>query len=122
MKADCWAPGGGSEGKGPRGRKGKETAAKASPEAETDEVWMVNAESNVQCYALEVFVNKWRTGIQNDGEMLWDAAEIMEETSHSNINAYETYIDECTASLSNNVELKLKSPPVLALYSPIGNL
>ena len=38
MKADCWALGGGSEGKGPGGQKGKGTAAKASPEAETDRV------------------------------------------------------------------------------------
>ena len=53
--ADCWAPGGGSEGKGPQGPRGKKTAAKASPEAETDGVWMVDGKANVTWYALERF-------------------------------------------------------------------
>jgi transposase InsO family protein len=104
MKADCWAPGGGSEGKGPRGRKGKETAAKASPEAETDGVWMADAEANVARYALERFVHQWRADIPRDGEMLWDASEMAEEVAMSEIMGYETYIDECIASPSNGAD------------------
>ena len=43
---DCWAPGGGSEGKGPKGKgKEKEVAAKADDKggSDSDAVWMVSA-------------------------------------------------------------------------------
>src|SRR6267154_3772321 len=62
IKADCWAVGGSSEGKGPRGRKGKEreTTVKASVETETDGVWMANAETNVRRHTPEQPVNNWR--------------------------------------------------------------
>src|SRR5271168_681789 len=51
---DCWAPGGGSEGKGPKQNdkrdkgKGKEVAAKVEEkkEEDTDGVWMVTADGN----------------------------------------------------------------------------
>ena len=50
---DCWAPGGGSEGKGPKQKekgdskgKGKEVAAKAEEkEDDMDGVWMVTVNS-----------------------------------------------------------------------------
>jgi hypothetical protein len=107
MKADCWAPGGGSEGKGPRGRKGKETAAKASPEADADGVWMANAEDSVRHYKLERFVHQWRADIpQSDGELLWDASELAGET----ICGHKEHIDECFASQSNKADHTIKSP------------
>jgi len=55
-KADCWAPGGGKEGQGPKGKgnakaKGKEkekdTAASAPSATHVDEAWMATADTNV---------------------------------------------------------------------------
>ncbi|THG94474.1 hypothetical protein EW026_g7010 [Hermanssonia centrifuga] len=48
VKAECWAPGGGKEGQGPRKGKSKDTAAAAKEEeTSVDFAWMVNAEANV---------------------------------------------------------------------------
>ena len=96
--------GGGSEGKGPREQKGKETAAKASPEAEMDGVWMADAEANVARYALERFVHQWMADIPRDGKLLWDVSEMAGEVAMSKIMGYETYIDECIASPSNSAD------------------
>jgi hypothetical protein len=60
MKKDCWAAGGGVEGKGPKKGKGKQkvTAAKAEmkdsgKDDEVDGVWMANAENNVRLWLAE---------------------------------------------------------------------
>ncbi|THG92498.1 hypothetical protein EW026_g8418 [Hermanssonia centrifuga] len=47
VKAECWAPGGGKEGQGPRKGKSKDTAAAAKEETSADFAWMANAEANV---------------------------------------------------------------------------
>src|SRR5277367_5895764 len=53
MKKDCWASGGGAEGKGPKKKgkgKGKETAAKAEekedPNGDSDAVWMATVKED----------------------------------------------------------------------------
>ncbi|KAF7345981.1 Retrovirus-related Pol polyprotein from transposon TNT 1-94 [Mycena venus] len=53
IKADCWAKGGGKEGKGPQGKgkgKGKESA-NAAANKDNDGVWMAQVEANLQSFA-----------------------------------------------------------------------
>jgi hypothetical protein len=54
FKLDCWALGGGAEGKGPKKWKGKQKEMAAKTEVKDDEdadaVWMASVEENVQVW------------------------------------------------------------------------
>ena len=54
FKSDCWAPGGGAEGKGPKKWKGKQKEMVAKTEMKDDKdadaVWMASAEENVRAW------------------------------------------------------------------------
>ena len=73
MKPDCWASGGGAEGKGPKNWKGKQkvTAVKAETKDsgsndDVDGVWMVNAERNISL---------WLADFENGEFEHWEEAE-----------------------------------------------
>src|ERR1700678_1033216 len=82
---DCWAPGGGSEGKGPKQKekrdkgKGKEVAAKAEDKKDVDDaegVWMVavdNKDDDFEC----------------DGPVMWTQDEISAESDMLNSSSNE---------------------------------
>src|SRR5271156_4093562 len=66
MKKDCWAPGGGAEGKGPKGKgkekeKDKEVAAKVDDNGgnDSDAVWMVSAGNSVVDEAIDNRLTGW---------------------------------------------------------------
>ncbi|OBZ67383.1 hypothetical protein A0H81_12713 [Grifola frondosa] len=56
-KSDCWAPEGGKEGQGPKGKaKAKEAAAMVkTDEKSEDAVWLAMVEENVHCCLNEMF-------------------------------------------------------------------
>src|ERR1700678_4098222 len=82
---DCWAPGGGSEGKGPKQKekrdkgKGKEVAAKAEDKKDVEDadgVWMVavdNKDDDFEC----------------DGPVMWTQDEISAESDMLNSSSNE---------------------------------
>nr|GAT43935.1 polyprotein [Mycena chlorophos] len=70
IKADCWAPGGGKEGKGPKGRgggkgkgKGKEDANAAT---EIGGVWMAQVEDDDRAWAAHAEQNVWLFRAEQD--------------------------------------------------------
>ena len=71
FKQDCWAPGGGAEGKGLKIWKGKqkETAAKTevNDDEDADVVWMANAEINV---------SSWLADFGDEEFEFWEEQEI----------------------------------------------
>src|SRR5882762_7911695 len=100
LKRDCWAPGGGAEGKGPKNQKGKqkETAAKteAKDDEDTDAVWMASAEENVRAWLAEF----------EDGDFeKWDEQESAGESWEDDIFSSETDTNSMPDLISANTSL-----------------
>lgn len=72
FKSDCWAPGGGKEGLGPRNKgKGKENAATAKATSDEDAAWMSRAETNVMGFVEDGQPQFWNDQVRI-GERLDD--------------------------------------------------
>jgi hypothetical protein len=108
MKKDCWAPGGGAEGKGPKKGKGKEkekeTAAKAEEKEDrnhdSDAVWMAVVKEN----ELDDY------GSSGDDLQLWTDEEIAEEERDEEIlisSDSESSLSEFFSDTEDSVDLVL---------------
>jgi len=87
-KPDCWAPGGGAEGKGLKKWKGKQKEMAAKTEVKDDEdvdaVWMASAEGNVRAWLDEV----------DDGDFQkWEEQDSAGESWEDNIFSHKTDTD-----------------------------
>ena len=87
-KPDCWAPGGGAEGKGPKKWKGKqkETAAKTEvkDDEDADAVWMASAEENVHA---------WLAEFDDDDFKKWEEQDSAGESWENNLFSHEMDTD-----------------------------
>ena len=116
-KRDCWAPGGGAEGKGPENRKGmqKEKAAKTNvkdDDEDADAVWMVNAEINVR---------SWLADFGDEEFEFWEEQESVGESWEKNWISDDTD-DEYHAGPSNHANHVDDSMPDLVPNSPFETL
>lgn len=109
---DCWAKGGGSEGKGPKGKgKGKEVAAKAEEkggESDSDAVWMVSAGDEAVDSVSDKVTSWLRNTSEGSGDEynLWTGEEIrdsdnFEVVDHSSVNS-DTEPNESTCDFDAN--------------------
>src|SRR5271156_5223656 len=88
LKKDCWAPGGGAEGKGPKGKgkgkeKEKEVAAKADDKGanDSDAIWMGLTYDNVVDEVIDNGITGWLNDCGGDSGSeyeLWTEEEIAE--------------------------------------------
>src|SRR5882762_1953369 len=113
LKRDCWAPGGGAEGKGLKNRKGKqkEMAAKSKVKdnEDADAVWMANAEVNVI---------SWLADFEDEEFEYWEEQESAGESWEKDWFSDDTDFDEYHAGPSNHANHVDDSMPNLMLDSP----
>ena len=85
---DCWAPGGGAEGKGLKNWKGKQKETAATTEAKDDEdadaVWMANAEVGVRSWLADFGDEEFEhwEEYESAGES-WEEDWVSDDTDHN---------------------------------------
>jgi hypothetical protein len=113
FKRDCWAQGGGAEGKGLKNRNGnqKEMAAKTKvkDDEDADVMWMANA---------EVDVRSWLADFRDDEFEHWEEYESVGESWEKDWIIDAMDFDEYCAGPSNHANCVNDSIPNLTPVSP----
>ncbi|THG92840.1 hypothetical protein EW026_g8205, partial [Hermanssonia centrifuga] len=72
IKSECWAPGRGKEGQGPKGRvKGKDSVAAAKADDADDAAWMAIVEADTLDLASDAYVSSSMTPLSLDDDGNW---------------------------------------------------